>query len=107
MLLTAFQVTVSINIRRMWLCRHALDALEDGTAKAFGVDVRAEHSHGIQNLKEKISDTLRVFQQTGVLHEREYNESVPASVHGAPRTAEVHDRSLRSSDFSCHLAIPG
>lgn len=74
----------------MVLYRRALDALEGGTAKAFAVDVRAEHSYGIQNLKEKVSESLRTFQQTGVLHEREYHESVPASVHGAPRTAEVH-----------------
>ncbi|CAL5218915.1 g661 [Coccomyxa viridis] len=68
--------------------RHALDALEDGAAGTFGIDARADQSHGIQNLKEKVSETLRVFQQTGVLHEREYDERVSPSVHGAPRNAE-------------------
>ena len=79
-------------------CRHALDALEDETADTCAVDVRAERSHGIQNLKEKVSETLRVFQQTGVLHEREYDERVPASVHGAPRNAEVQSLPLKHSD---------
>ncbi len=79
-------------------CRHALDALEDGAAGTFAIDSRADHSHGIQNLKEKVSETLRVFQQTGVLHEREYDERVPASVHGAPRNAEVQSLPLKHSD---------
>ncbi|KAK9915826.1 hypothetical protein WJX75_004586 [Coccomyxa subellipsoidea] len=36
-----------------------------------------------------MSETLKVFQERGVLAQREYGEEVPASVHGAPRTVEV------------------
>lgn len=80
-------------------CRHALDAFENGASETFAIDRGAEHTHGIQNLKEKISETLRVFQQRGVLHEREYDERVPASLHGAPRTAEVRRILLFQQSF--------
>ncbi len=93
----------------MALCRHALDALEDGAAGTFGIDARADQSHGIQNLKEKVSETLRVFQQTGVLHEREYDERVSPSVHGAPRNAEVQTlplKNLRLSPISLTIPAP-
>ena len=80
-------------------CRHALDAFENGAAETFAIDRGAEHNHGIKNLTEKVSDTLRVFQQRGVLHEREYDERVPASLHGAPRTAEVRRILLFQQSF--------
>jgi hypothetical protein len=67
-----------------------MDALQEGSAETFAV------KHGpkpqlltIKDVKERVSATLRVFQERGVLAHREYGQEVPAAVHGAPRTVEV------------------
>ena len=79
--------------------RHSLDTFENSGAAAFTVNVGAKQAHPIRAFRESVSDTFRVFQQTGVLHPREYAETVPPSVHGAPRTAEV-SASLHKGSFN-------
>ena len=96
--------------------RHALSTFENSGAAAFTVDMGAKQAHPIQAFRERVSDTFRVFQQTGVLHNREYDETVPPSVHGAPRTAEVsvplprgviHALSIANDSAHYRSCIPG
>ena len=70
-------------------CRGALDAYEHGNAQTFAVEQGRKMPATYKDVKHRMSETLKVFQERGVLAQREYGEEVPASVHGAPRTVEV------------------
>lgn len=64
--------------------------MKQGSTDNFAVDRNQKPQHiRLQDVKERMTDTLKVFQERGVLAHREYGEDVPASLHGAPRTAEV------------------
>ena len=70
--------------------RGALDAPSSGSTAAFAVqNMHKEHSSALELAKARVSDTLQVFRQRGVLSHHDYAADVPASLHGAPRTAEV------------------
>lgn len=71
------------------LYRGALDAYEHGTAETFAVEQGRRAPASYKDVKTRMSETLKVFQERGVIAQREYGEKVPASVHGAPRTVEV------------------
>ena len=44
----------------------------------------------LEDAKELVSDTIRVFQQRGVLSHHGYDANVPASLHGGPGQSRLH-----------------
>ena len=90
--------------------RGALDAPKSGSPAAFAVQkTHKEHSSTMERAKARVSDTLHVFRQRGVLSHHEYAADVPASLHGAPRTAEViwpwQSRSNWISTLVLHMQV--
>ena len=48
----------------------------------------------IETATKNVKETLQVFQERGVLHQREYEENVPAALHGAPATEKARTLSF-------------
>lgn len=52
-------------------------------------DPKQKLQSSMQDTVHHVQDALNVFKERGVLHHTEYDASVPAALHGAPKTAEV------------------
>ncbi len=87
--LELFSDESSLNGVLLHVDRGALDAYEHGNAETFAVEHSRRGPANYRDVKQRMSETLKVVQERGVLAQREYSEDVPASVHGAPRTVEV------------------